>query len=152
MPKYVPNSVEITSFVGKYRFLSNFAQEPDGKTVEHRFQASKTLDIAERRLIMAAPGPRDAKRMGSAVQLRSDWDSVKDAHMLYHVERKFVRWQGLRELLLATGNATLIEGNSWGDRYWGAVLEDDVWVGRNQLGKTLMYVRAGLLDYFGRRI
>ena len=43
----------------------------------------------------------------------------------------------LRDALLATGDAELVEGNTWGDVYWGVCGGR----GRNQLGRTLMRVR-----------
>ncbi len=43
----------------------------------------------------------------------------------------------LRERLLATGDQTLIEGNTWGDTYWGVCRG----VGLNNLGTLLMQVR-----------
>jgi len=46
----------------------------------------------------------------------------------------------LRKLLLETGEHELIEGNNWGDRFWGVV--DGV--GDNHLGKLLMKIRAEL--------
>ena len=42
--------------------------------------------------------------------------------------------------LLATGEATLVEGNHWGDTFWG-VCDGE---GRNQLGEILMTVREEL--------
>jgi predicted NAD-dependent protein-ADP-ribosyltransferase YbiA (DUF1768 family) len=60
----------------------------------------------------------------------------------------------LRDLLLGTGEATLIEGNTWGDDYWGAVanaqdVQEPLWLaadgtyltGRNWLGRILMTTR-----------
>jgi predicted NAD-dependent protein-ADP-ribosyltransferase YbiA (DUF1768 family) len=45
--------------------------------------------------------------------------------------------------LLATGDRELIEGNTWWDTTWGCVrTKDGGWKGRNELGKTLMRVRA----------
>lgn len=43
----------------------------------------------------------------------------------------------LKALLVATGDARLVEGNSWGDRYWGMC--DGT--GSNHLGQLLMEVR-----------
>ena len=48
----------------------------------------------------------------------------------------------LAEKLLATGEAELIEGNSWGDTTWG-VYKD---IGENRLGKLLMQVRQELKE------
>ena len=42
--------------------------------------------------------------------------------------------------LLATGKATLVEGNSWGDTFWGVCRGK----GKNMLGKILMRVRKRL--------
>lgn len=46
----------------------------------------------------------------------------------------------LRRLLLATGEAELIEGNTWGDTYWGVCHG----VGQNHLGCLLMKIRGEL--------
>jgi predicted NAD-dependent protein-ADP-ribosyltransferase YbiA (DUF1768 family) len=46
----------------------------------------------------------------------------------------------LRQKLLDTGSCTLVEGNTWGDTFWGVC--DGV--GENHLGKLLMTIRADL--------
>ena len=48
----------------------------------------------------------------------------------------------LKTNLLKTGDAMLIEGNTWGDRIWGQVNG----VGENNLGKILMRIREELKD------
>ena len=48
----------------------------------------------------------------------------------------------LKEKLLATGNEELVEGNWWGDQYWGIC--DGI--GKNKLGKLLMKVRKELAN------
>jgi len=50
----------------------------------------------------------------------------------------------LAERLLATGTNELVEGNSWGDRTWGAVWDGYRRDGRNELGRILMQIRAAL--------
>jgi len=63
----------ITSFNGKYEFLSNFYYSPvtyEGityPTVEHAFQAAKTFDVTERRRISEMKTPGMAKRAGRRV-------------------------------------------------------------------------------------
>jgi ribA/ribD-fused uncharacterized protein len=48
----------------------------------------------------------------------------------------------LRRMLLETGDAKLIEGNSHGDRFWGCVLDvAEQWDGENWLGELLMELR-----------
>ena len=46
----------------------------------------------------------------------------------------------LRLALIATGDSILIEGNTWGDQFWGQVSGN----GKNQLGLILMDIRKKL--------
>lgn len=48
----------------------------------------------------------------------------------------------LREMLIATGERELVEGNVWNDTFWGVSLRTGK--GQNQLGKILMEVREEL--------
>lgn len=127
----------IDSFSGVYHFLDNFYIEPDGTHVEGEFQAYK---CPRRKSEFNGLTPGAAKALGQRVQLRPDWESIKDGVMLMLVRKKFTDHPRLAEYLLATGNAELIEGNHHGDVYWGTVNGH----GRNQLGKTLMWVRDDL--------
>lgn len=142
----------ITDFRGEYAFLSNFYPcdlEMDGQTfptLEHAFQAAKTLDFAQRRQIRDAKSPSEAKRLGRKIKRRADWFDVSLQTMLALLQQKFTRYPDLREKLLATGAAELIEGNSWNDRFYGAVWDSHAkrWVGENHLGRLLMQVRGEL--------
>jgi ribA/ribD-fused uncharacterized protein len=133
----------ITEFDHDTAFLSNFAPSPvvwEGvafPTVEHAFQAAKTLDPVERRRIAALPHPADAKAAGRRVALRPDWEAVKTDIMAALLALKFSDPQ-LRAQLLATGEADLIEGNHWFDRVWG---QCPLGVGENRLGRLLMAER-----------
>ena len=140
-------SEPINSFTGPYRFLSNFYPLGEGLTAEHYFQAAKCKQPHEAAWVMAAPGPATAKKRGRSAALRTDWQEVKRDVMLNTLRAKFAD-PGLRELLLATGDALLTEGNTWHDQYWGnctcpmhAAVE-----GSNWLGKLLMQVREELRD------
>lgn len=132
----------ITSFSGKYEFLSNFYCSPvtyEGityPTVEHAFQAAKTFDVTERRRISEMKTPGMAKRAGRRVLLRKDWEAVKFDIMKTLVTQKFED-EKLKQLLLDTGDEELIEGNTWHDTCWGVCNG----VGQNNLGKILMSVR-----------
>jgi len=114
-------------------------------TVEHAFQAAKTFDPAERELIRDANTPQTAKRLGRGVALRADWEPVKYGLMRELLRQKFAIPE-LRQALLATGEAELIEGNNWNDRTWGQVLVQGQWVGKNWLGELLMEVRQEIKD------
>lgn len=133
----------ITSFDGKYRFLSNFLYCEVGldgdlyPSVEHAFQAAKTKNSAMRYRIRMAKTPGQAKRMGRKCVLCEDWEETKILVMESLLRKKF-RHPNLKRLLLATGDAELIEGNNWGDTFWG-VCND---IGENNLGKLLMKIRS----------
>ena len=133
----------INSFSGGYSFLSNFYPckiEYDGVTYptsEHAFQASKTHDIDERRAIARVSGAGRAKKMGRKLKLRNDWENVRIGIMGQILRIKFSD-PDLRRRLLETDSEELIEGNTWGDQFWGVC--DDV--GENNLGKLLMKIRG----------
>lgn len=132
----------IESFTGKHAFLSNFYRctvEYDGKfypSVEHAYQAAKTLDEDERNNIWNCATPGQAKRMGRTVKLRKHWDAIKLDIMFNLLKEKFKN-PFLRTQLIDTGVHELVEGNYWGDQFWG--IYDGK--GLNWLGKLLMKVR-----------
>lgn len=138
----------IDRFKGRYFFLSNFYYSPitvclryDGATtfptVEHAYQAAKTDDIHKKRRIRRAETPGKAKRLGRSLELVPDWENIKVKTMEQLVLLKFTSSMSLTSMLLATGDAVLIEGNTWGDRFWGKVNGE----GENHLGRILMEVR-----------
>ena len=131
-----------------YGEFSNFAHWPvriDGKTwptTEHYFQAQKFAGTAYAEEIRCARGPGIAARLGRTrkLTLRDDWESVKDAVMYTAVLAKFEQHAPLRELLLGTGDATLVEHTDR-DRYWGDGGDGS---GKNRLGQILIRVREEL--------
>lgn len=135
----------IARFRGEHGFLSNFhpaSVELDGAvypSVEHAYQAAKSLDPRVRERIRATSTPGEAKRMGGAADLRADWERMKISIMTGLLRRKFAH-PALARRLLGTGEAALVEGNQHGDVFWGTVNGR----GRNELGKGLMRVREEL--------
>ena len=133
----------INEFRGQYRFLSNFYPcliEFEGNvyiSVEHAFQAAKTLDEDWRESIFWARTPSDAKRIGRKVPLREDWEEIKLSVMENLLRQKFNIFD-FKSALLATGDEELIEGNWWGDTFWGVCNGQ----GENHLGKLLMKIRS----------
>lgn len=140
---------QITSFTGKYEFLSNFSVSAifmDGTwydTVEHFYQTSKSSDSLERHFINSSSTPVIAKQRGSMVVLGDDWATERYNVMLTGVRAKFKQHPDLAVKLLSTGDALLVEGNHWHDNYWGDCNCADCAgiVGDNNLGKILMLVR-----------
>lgn len=137
----------IVLFEKEYAWLSNFFPAIvtyDGMTyptVEHAFQAAKTLDMEKRKEIAAAITPGRAKRMGRQVELRSDWEKIKVNVMAELLKEKF-KHKDLREKLLATENAYLEEGNYWHDNFWGNCDGN----GANWLGILLMQERERIRE------
>jgi len=130
-------------------FLSNFYPaevELDGgiyRTVEHAYQAAKTLDLVERRQIQKARTPGVAKKMGRGISIRTNWEDIKVSIMYQLVKQKFTNHPLLMEKLLDTEDAELIEGNDWGDLFWGVCNRRGY--GFNHLGRILMKVREEAL-------
>lgn len=112
-------------------------------SLEHAYQAAKTLVKGEQDIIWASKSAKEAKRIGKALTMRNDWESIKENVMLDLLRIKF-QYGTLKEQLLSTGDAELIEGNWWGDTYWGVCKG----VGENKLGKLLMKVRSELKPTF----
>jgi len=146
------NENEISAFRGAHDFLSNFYaadvefEGAEYPTIEHAFQAAKSLDFAQRRAIKNAKSASEAKRMGRKIKRREDWFDVSLNVMEALVRQKFTRYPELKSKLLETGDAILIEGNNWNDRFYGAVYDTNrnEWMGENHLGKILMKVRDEL--------
>ena len=153
----------ILGFQGEYRFLSNFWEAPfavpvwktnipegavrgsKGDTVmfdtnEMWYMHWKPEDRMDALRILMATSPGECKRIGRSVDLRDDWEEIKDRVMLIGLRYKFEQNPHLLAALLATGKRYLEETNTWGDRYWGVCKGS----GRNMLGILLMQVRAEL--------
>jgi ribA/ribD-fused uncharacterized protein len=142
----------ISTFRGEYRFLSNFWpccivwEDLVYPTLEHAYAASKTDDPSIKQMIQSCATPGDAKEYLSnqAIQPSLSWTIEKK---LWVMEKLlFIKFSGkepfLTRALMATGDAELVEGNTWDDTFWG-VCNDE---GENNLGKLLMKVRSTLFE------
>jgi len=136
----------IDDFRGEYSWLSNFHSVDivlDGKvypTTEHAFQAAKTYDKKDREKIRTCGRPSNAKKLGRKVDMSPDWESGRRLSVMEDITRQKFQNEELRERLLATGTQDLVEGNTWGDCYWGVCRGR----GKNNLGKILMKIRSEL--------
>lgn len=125
--------------------FSNFSPhgfELDGlwwPTSEHYFQAQKFAGTPYAERIRLAKSPMIAARMGRSRKepIRPEWNDVKDSVMRTAVLCKFKANEEIRGVLLATGDALLVE-NAPGDYYWGCGADGS---GLNMLGRILMEVR-----------
>ena len=159
----------ITEFSGDYRWLSNFHKvqiEAFGYTfgsVEAAYQAAKEIFSLNREEVVLqftqdTAGEAKSRGAGAARKLRRRpdllveelplyWDKAVPGHQ--HPLKVLVMWKllkakfknpELRSLLLGTGDAPLIEGNTWGDTFWGVYGT----TGSNVLGQLLMKLRANM--------
>ncbi|MHB2019734.1 MAG: NADAR family protein [Candidatus Xenobia bacterium] len=135
----------IDRFDGPHAFLSNFYPSPvtwDGitfPTVEHAFQAAKCVEREDQLAIAAAATPGKAKKLGKKAWMRENWQDERLGVMEALLCQKFDN-EELAQRLLETGGADLVEGNTWGDRFWGV----DGGEGKNHLGRLLMRIRTEL--------
>lgn len=133
----------ITEFFGDYRWLSNFYEchvHYDGvyySSSENAYQAAKTTDFDERFKI-SEMSPGQSKMAGRSLTIRDDWYLIKVDIMREIIMLKFAQNAELRRKLVDTGDALLVEGNTWNDKFWG---QCPVGVGQNMLGKLLMETR-----------
>lgn len=138
---------DITSFTGENLFLNNrwpCKIKFEGEiypSVEHAFEAARTLD-KEERIQFATIHMRslEVKRAGKFITERPNWDRHRLAIMNNLVTQKFLNGPILMKLLIET-DGLLIDGNSWGETFWG---ESPLGTGQNQLGHILMRLRAKL--------
>lgn len=135
----------INEFRGKYYFLSNFYLAPvewEGihySNNEAAFQSAKVISKESRKQFVHLD-PSKAKQKGRRVQLRHDWERIKEQVMYEVCYAKFSQNEDLKKKLLETGDKYLEEGNTWGDKEWGT----SNGVGKNKLGKILMRIRDEL--------
>jgi len=131
----------IDNFRDEYLFLSNFYATEicllglTYKNAEAAFQAQKTLDPFLRKQFCGLD-PSAAKAIGRTLPLRSDWEDVKVDIMKSVLEIKFSN-PFLEKELMKTKQEILVEGNNWGDTFWGVCGGK----GKNMLGKLLMEIR-----------
>jgi ribA/ribD-fused uncharacterized protein len=130
--------------------FSNFEPcevELDGEvypTVEHAYQAAKSLRPEDRAKIRRARTPGMAKKLGRVFGLRRDWEEIKFDVMRGLLEQKFVQEPWRSRLLEHQGE--IVEWNYWHDKIWGmCVCTDCRGKGANHLGRLMTEIRETIL-------
>lgn len=115
-------------------------------TSEHAYQAGKARKPEVRKWLMEAPSPALLAMAAHGLyawDINSDWSKIKFDRMKHVLQAKFTQHEDLKQLLLSTGTARLVESatvDNAVNRLWGEVNG----VGKNKLGELLMEVRAEL--------
>ncbi len=147
----VAEAKTIDLFRGDHFFLSNMYKTPvtyDGITyqsAEAAFQAQKyalgTKDRKKKQQEFARKhtDPFEAKKAGGRIRAfdKVEWDNRKVEVMRDILNVKFSD-PVLRKMLMDTGDAQLVEGNTHNDTFWGKVDGK----GKNVLGELLMEIRG----------
>lgn len=128
----------------------------DFRTAEHWMMYCKAMLFGDERsaeVVLLAPTPREAKRLGRQVRGFDQRVWSERAPRLVEIGNRLKADAnpGFANALLATDGLTLVEASPY-DRIWGIGLgahhEDAVcperWPGQNLLGKALMVVRSEL--------
>jgi ribA/ribD-fused uncharacterized protein len=117
-------------------------------TSEHAYQAGKARKPAVRKWLMDAPSPSLLAMAAHGLyywDVAPGWSTTKLDRMRAVLRAKFTQHPDLRDLLLSTGDARLVETatiDNEVNRLWGEVNG----VGRNVLGVLLMELRTALCD------
>lgn len=142
----------INAFQGEYRFLSNFwpcyllYQDILYPTAEHAYQSAKVESHDLKISIKKCPTPAAAKDFLQLYKINPApaWTIAKKLEVME--ELLLIKFGGkepfLTRALLATGDADLIEGNTWNDTFWGVCNG----TGENHLGRLLVKVREELIQ------
>lgn len=151
----------VKEFRDDYYFLSNFFpasfkwRNIEFPTGEHAFNYAKGFYCHDKIKqqqhfdnVLSAPTPAKAKYYGRSVRIDiNEWDERRVWIMREIVHARFAQNTSNVDLvgkLINTGAMMLVEGNDWGDKFWGRALDADTgkMVGFNTLGVLLMEERG----------
>ena len=146
----------IDSFMGEYRWLSNFHEAPlwhSGhlyQNSESAYQAAKLLPRDEEyRLKYESMDGKGAKKLSKELKhlTRPDWKEISLIVMSEVVHAKFTQNKDIRIQLVNTFPHDLVEGNTWHDYFYGVCNGQ----GTNWLGRILMAERIYWLDLMANK-
>lgn len=142
IPFYRSNEKPYGAFSNLYRRTMIF-EGREFPTAEHAYQAGKARKDAVREWILSAPSPSLVAMAAHGLytwDINPDWSRTKFVRMRDVLRAKFTQHEDLKELLLSTDNARLVEvgrTDNLVNRTWGEVNGK----GLNMLGVLLMEVR-----------
>jgi ribA/ribD-fused uncharacterized protein len=123
-------------------------------TAEHAYQAGKASKEEVREWILSAPTPALAAMAAHGLytwDVVPNWSKIKFDRMRSVLRAKFTQHEDLRDLLLSTGSARLVEAGTTDNavnRTWGEVNGK----GKNMLGILLMELREELCELSKKKV
>ncbi|MER8955937.1 NADAR family protein [Mesorhizobium sp. M0833] len=138
------------AFSNLYRRPVDFEDETF-PTSEHAYQAGKARKPEVRDWVLSAPSPGLVAMAAHGLyywDIAPGWSRTKFDRMRGVLRAKFTQHEDLKNLLLSTGDARLVESatvDNEVNRLWGEVNGE----GRNMLGQLLMELRTSLRDEDG---
>ena len=151
----------IDCFDGDYKFLSNMYNLPVKIKVEYtgldsicrncsievdNTEAAYQAGKYDNPKVFEGLDGISAKKLSHKIKMTEKdlelWDSYKKFHLMKRLLKMKFAIPELKEMLLATGDEELVEGNYWHDTIWGVCNG----VGENHLGKMLMEIRKELKE------
>ncbi|MBN8214256.1 MAG: NADAR family protein [Xanthomonadales bacterium] len=142
VPFYRSNEKPYGAFSNLFRRAMVF-EGREYPTAEHAYQAGKARKEAVREWILSAPSPSLVAMAAHGLytwDITPEWSRTKFDRMRDVLRAKFMQHEDLKELLLSTGDARLVEAGKTDNvvnRTWGEVNGK----GLNMLGVLLMEVR-----------
>lgn len=148
----IRKSAEPFGWMGNMSRFPVVWQEKCFPTSEHLFQCLRFSDPEIIEHIRAENNPMKAKwfAKGKATEMTVEPLSLQDVqNMLMVLKLKLEQHPELKEQLIATEDAIIIEDctkrQGGSGLFWGAALKENVWTGRNMLGKLWMKLRTELI-------
>lgn len=138
-----PLEIRFKYTTGLYGGFQNFSRHPITvnnklyRTTEHYYQAQKTTNELDHEKVRLSATPKEAKLTAKRLPLKENWDNIKYEVMKDALRYKVQQHPDIRETLLRTGDAILIEDSDW-DYIWGCGKDG---TGQNLLGKAWMEIR-----------
>lgn len=140
----------IYRFRGNYNWLSNFypvkikLKDIVYPSVENAYQSMKNNNIYWKHYCRDN-SPKDVKIKSKTIKIRKNWDNIKIKCMEFCLIQKYQQ-EPFKTLLKKTKNENILEGNDWGDSFWGVDLTVNPNYGENNLGRLIMDIRKKLYE------
>lgn len=142
----------INQFRGNYYFLSNMYicdieyKSQIYKSVEHAYVYHKHDSIELKKLALTNIEPTKLKIESKKYNknIYKNWNNIKLDVMYDLLKIKFSQ-SPFTELLIATKDENIVEGNVWNDTYWGVDINQQPNIGENHLGRIIMRVRDEII-------